>query len=94
MMRPLAWPVAFDAQGMATIDPGEAPKQRAGLLLATRVGERPDAPMFGLIDQLGQLTVNISGIEAAIAKFDPGVQAIVQADRTGERGDVYVEVVS
>lgn len=94
MMRPLAWPVAFSTQGMASIDPDEAPRQRAGLLLATRVGERPDAPDFGLRDPLGQLTVSTVGIEAAIIRFDPGTHANVSVTGQGERTDVLVEVTA
>ncbi|WP_336250933.1 hypothetical protein [Stomatohabitans albus] len=93
MMRPLAWPVAFDAQRMASIDPSAAPRQRAGLLLATKVGERPDAPDFGLIDPLGQLTAAVpGGIEAAISRFDPGVGVNIVTTRQGERSDILVEV--
>ena len=91
-MRPLAWPVTLDTHGMATIAPEEAPRQRAGLLVATRFGERPDAPSFGLTDQLGQLTIPIGGIEAAIVRFDPGVRVNVLGESNGGRGDILVEV--
>lgn len=89
----IRWPVTMTPNGVATCPPDATAAQQVALMLATRPGERPDAPTFGLAADLGALAVSADGVTAAIQAFLPDITgeatAIYQTDPNGQ---AYVEV--
>lgn len=79
MVRLIQWPPAYGPDGLAGCPPDLEAVQETALMLATRPGERPDAPDFGLATPLGGLAYNHEGIRAAVRRWLPRHTAAVTA---------------
>lgn len=95
-MRVLAHPFRIDTGGsVGTVEDWTAAEmlQIVTAIVSTSIGERPLAPMFGLVDPVGR-TVTDDEVSAAVSLCEPDIRVVAVSAPQPSQGRQPVQVTA